>query len=308
MFPKTPSQLFINDAWEKFWELILDIVDRNRRTPTPTLAAAGYLSRSSEDIASGRVAHAELSDTIKNLEKYLSRPHAQQALLSAVICRWVFQSPEPICKDHHPKPLMKLLALLEAKCTHQANQTHGTTTDKKTSEEPLSSLNQIQHADKLVAQEMFADPDEQTTTIHTRQQNLLTNIAAVTDTLNLPHTPPIRTALKAFAAEAIALKHALMLSPHDYRIHYAHPETGFDARWMAPWDAENLQLSDAEAAGKNVAVCLVPALLALPAMPFADDAGVEEVLVKNEGFFPNAGEVGTLDLKQCVVKAVVLVL
>ena len=60
-----------------------------------------------EEFASGRILTKELADYVTNFTMYLASPHAQQALLGASFCRWVFQSPEPMCKDHHPKALMK---------------------------------------------------------------------------------------------------------------------------------------------------------------------------------------------------------
>ena len=173
----------------------------------------------------------------------------------------------------------------------------------------LSGLEQVQHADKLVPQKMFVDADEERTTVQPRQQELLRNLTSAAKLLlPPPHMSPDGRVLEKLAADAIKLKHALMLSPKDYRIHYCLPNIMFDPTWMQAHNEESLEIEDRKAAGKNIALCLFPAPLAQDAMLFTDDASTKEALVKNNSFFPTCGELRAFNPKQCIAKAVVLVL
>ncbi|KAJ8110499.1 hypothetical protein OPT61_g6673 [Boeremia exigua] len=292
VFPKTPSPSSVDNTLASFRQSIVDINGDERDTPAPTLAAAGYLSRCMEDIASGRILPKELVNYIKDFRIYLKSPHAQQAVLGALFCRWVFQSPEPMCEAHYPKALMKLL---EAKLMQGETKADG--------------LERVQHADKLVAQEMFADADEKRTITQMRQKDLIRNLTlAAKLLLPSPHNLPDANVLQKLAADALSLKRALMLSPKDYRIHYCRPEVTFDLSWMQANSLEILDLEDRVVVGKPVALCLFPAVFAQEASPFDDGASIQDALVKNKRFFPSPSESKAFDPKHCITKATVLVL
>ncbi len=116
-FPKTPSLLSISDTLATCRQYILDTVGDDRDSPTPTSVAAGYLSRCMEDVANGRLLDEDLAPDIYNFRMHLESPHAQQALLGALFCRCVFQSPEPMCKAYHPKALTKHLEAMRMQGT-----------------------------------------------------------------------------------------------------------------------------------------------------------------------------------------------
>jgi hypothetical protein len=106
---------------------------------------------------------------------------------------------------------------------------------------------------------------------------------------------------------ALKLKHSLLLSPKDYRVHFCLPGTPFDASWMVPEDVFGIPfLKENETNGKRVVMCLFPALVEIEAAPFGEHVEVEEVLISNKRFFPTAAERRAFDPKTVVSKACVL--
>jgi hypothetical protein len=102
-FPPAPPSSDVRAAWDDFSQYILDAVDPGNVAPIPKLGPYALLWHNClEQIASGQMADTELAKHMHVFEKHLVSPHSQQALLSALFCRWVFQAPEPIFKDHHP--------------------------------------------------------------------------------------------------------------------------------------------------------------------------------------------------------------
>jgi hypothetical protein len=73
--------------------------------PSPELA--GYLTCVAEYIASGRYQEEELENCIKHLHEHLKSLYAVQTLISALICRCVFQAPEPMLDKQHSSMLME---------------------------------------------------------------------------------------------------------------------------------------------------------------------------------------------------------
>jgi hypothetical protein len=106
--------------------------------------------------------------------------------------------------------------------------------------------------------------------------------------------------------EALKLKHSLLLSPKDYRVHFCLPGTLYDESWMAAEDEFGIPLQAHETTEKCVIMCLFPALVEIEAVPFGEYVEVEEVLISNKRFFPTAGEKRAFDPKTVVSKACVL--
>lgn len=107
-FPKVPSLHEQDKAWQVLREAVAWTVGYDNATPLPSPSSASYLTARVEDIANGRVPDVELGSYIRNLRKYLVSPHAMQLLLSALLCRLVFQTPEPLLEGEHTKGWMKL--------------------------------------------------------------------------------------------------------------------------------------------------------------------------------------------------------
>jgi hypothetical protein len=170
------------------------------------------------------------------------------------------------------------------------------------------SIKQVARVDKVVAQSLFDRADEQARTIESRKRELVKNFSEVTKLICRPHDTPFSMTLEKMATESLKLKLSLMLSPKDYRIRYCQPGTRYDPTWMKSRNDKNQQVADHKAADKKITLCLFPALLAQDTQPFADDARIEDVLVKNRKFFPASDEPKSFNPKQCVAKAVVLVL
>lgn len=276
VFPKTPPQHKVNETWTAFYEHIVFTVGPNHITPQPNPESAGYLTCAAENIANGRITCAELEPCIASLSQYLKSPHAQQTLLSALFCRWVFASPEPMLDTMH-SPL--LTQLFTAK--HSAAHT------------PAAGLAQVAHEDKIATRLLFADPDFKRTHTAPRASALASRFEAARASLCTPSRIPRSMSPSTFAARAIAFKQALMLSPRVYTVHFARPGCAFDARWMQAVDATHEAVGDAQAEGGTVRLCVFPALVAREAGEVQGDGGVERVFCVNKVFFPGFGEMAT---------------
>ena len=169
-------------------------------------------------------------------------------------------------------------------------------------------MEQVARTDKVIAQALFDRADEQACTIQPRKQELVKNLSEVAKSICRPHDTPFSMTPEDMAKDSLTLKLKLMVSPKDYRIRYCQPGTRYDPAWMRARDDKNQQVADNKAAAKEITLCLFPALLAQDAQPFADDARIEDVLAKNKKFFAASDEPKSFDPKQCVAKAIVLVL
>lgn len=129
--------------------------------------------------------------------------------------------------------------------------------------------------------------------IEPRKRKLERSFKKATASICTPHPQNAHShssSSEVFADTAIELKQALLLSPHDYRIHYARPGTKFDKSWMIAVDNEHWEIKENEVEGKEVSMCLFPALMAQAPPDFEDTAPLEEALVLNKNFFPAFGE------------------
>lgn len=286
-FPKTPPQDEVNKAWKEFHEHIMFTVGANRTTPIPSPEIAGYISRCAEEIAHGRIPGDQLKACIKSLKPYIQSPHAQQTLLSALSCRWIFTSPEPMLTSMHSTGMMKIYQ----------SMVDG---DK-------DGLERVRHQDKLATQFLFSDADFQATELTQRTSDFSLRFQLAQKLCCKPSDIPPPKPLHAFTTAAITLKQSLLLSPHSYRLHFAPAGTLFDARWMRAHDPEHFPLADDKAAGRKIALCLFPALVCLEPRAGADRE-IEDVLCKNKRFLPTFAERVDVGKEVGVSKAVVMVL
>jgi hypothetical protein len=118
-FPPTPPRSDLRSAWDNFSQCILDAVGPGHTTPLPGPGPYTVLAHHClESIASGRMADTELANHMQIFENHSISPHSQQALLSALFRRWMFQSPEPIFTDSHPSSVLEYLNMfrMTSKC------------------------------------------------------------------------------------------------------------------------------------------------------------------------------------------------
>ena len=75
----------------------------------PTLGSAGYLTCVAEDVASGRIQDDELESRLRHLVKseHLKSLYSVQTIIGALFLRWLFKSPEAMCRNEHSNLVMK---------------------------------------------------------------------------------------------------------------------------------------------------------------------------------------------------------
>lgn len=112
---------------------------------------------------------------------------------------------------------------------------------------------------------------------------------------------------KAWAEAVLTLKQRLMISPHDYRVHFCHPEEPFDPSWMTAENEEGDIVPPAQVMSMTVRICLFPALLELEPEEFQEEQPTDAALIKNKRFIPSWDDRQAFDAKKVVAKAVVLV-
>ncbi|KAF9700554.1 hypothetical protein EKO04_001480 [Ascochyta lentis] len=285
-FPQVPQLFEQRSDWTVLRDAIVFTVGHDNDTPFPSKLSAGYLSARAEDIASSRVLDAELESCIRGLRKHLISPHALQLLLSALLCRLVFQSPEPLLDGEHTKGWLKLYEAVAVN----------------------DGLDQVQRFDKIALQMLFEDDTIKHTLTERRLQKVAQDFTSIAKEVLPPAKKrgPRSKNPEIWAAKAIEFKKTLLLSPKDYRIHFVEPGMQFDATWMQAVDARNLPISNEEAEGKVVAICLFPALEQRHPQAFHDGSKVEHALAENKRFFPTFVEKETFTPTEQMCLATVL--
>ncbi|KAJ8110501.1 hypothetical protein OPT61_g6671 [Boeremia exigua] len=254
-------------------------------------ASAGYMGHVVENIAYGRLTDRDVSLCIQGLRKELEVPQVQRAIMGAFLCRWIFQSPEPMYAEQHSLGTMMLYEL----------------------EKNTNKLECVRQLDKLCAKLLWENQSFREKSILPREKALQEKFSKVIDKVRGSGYAPGSGrrhevwSSTEFASKAMELKQQLLLSPHDYRLYYSRPGCDFDPSWMSAYDETNQPVDDAEAADQDVQLCLFPALIEQEAK-LGDLASEEDVLVKNKRFLPDWKEVGAIDVKAPVCKAAVLVL
>jgi len=114
----------------------------NNVTPTLSSWSAGYIAAFAEGIAHSLVPGEQLDACIDSLSESLQSLHAQQLLLSTLLCRSIFASPEPMLHAMHLNYMM-----------HSYNSILGT--------KSTTSLSKAQHHVKVIAKSIFKNPDFQ---------------------------------------------------------------------------------------------------------------------------------------------------
>ncbi|KAJ8115704.1 hypothetical protein OPT61_g2703 [Boeremia exigua] len=289
VFPKEPHQKDVSRSWSEFHEQMVSIVGPNNVTPMLTPASAAYIASAAEQIADSRITDDQLQVYIESLQRYLKSPHAQQAVFSALFCRWVFSNPEPMLDDMHSEGM---LHLYEGVLKSASNTADG--------------LDRMQEYDKVAANSLFKSPAFENIQTTRRVSELKSQLQAMRDRLCKKSNIPLSKSPNTFAKEVVELKQQLLLSPKQYRIHYVRPGMLFDPSWMQAYAPSNDPISDEAAAGRKVLLCSFPALTCENEKAVKDDAKVDEVLVKNKRFLPTFQEIIDFKPDMQLKKAVVL--
>jgi hypothetical protein len=167
----------------------------------------------------------------------------------------------------------------------------------------------VQLLDKVGMKLLFEDERFQKSKQELRAEVFLERVKAALKKV-IPAVPGIEAAggAKDWAKMAVKLKKDLMISQHDYRLHYCKPTTPFDFSWMTPVDSEGFTLKEPQTQGKRVAACLFPAFVQQDPLPFEDSVTLTDLLVCNKNFFPTFAEKQAFDPKKVISKATVLLL
>ncbi|KAF2853308.1 hypothetical protein T440DRAFT_549042 [Plenodomus tracheiphilus IPT5] len=224
-------------------------------------------------------------DLIPSLDGYNESPHAAQALTSALFCRWVFATPDGMCEgQHHELQLMQYRTVMLS-----------------------DGLSDVQRLDKIAFSSFFADKNFQTTTLRTVTEKFLKRFDMIKQVC--PAAPGIESVRGSsdWAEGLLKLKQRLMISPHDYRVHFCHPGVPFDATWMVAEDYQGEPVHPDEIGSMKVRICLFPALVEQDPKDFEASQTLEDALIKNKNFLPSWQDRKAFDAKRVVGKATVFV-
>jgi hypothetical protein len=108
-FPKVPQQIDIDESWRSLRKGVKDAFGTECDRPMPRAIDVGYIAARVDDLTRGDdKTFGSIADYVKELEPQLGSPHSVQGLLSALLCRWLFKVPDPLCKEIHSAKELKL--------------------------------------------------------------------------------------------------------------------------------------------------------------------------------------------------------
>ncbi|KAF1845330.1 uncharacterized protein K460DRAFT_430243 [Cucurbitaria berberidis CBS 394.84] len=286
-FPPIPIQREVDRDWQSIRQGIKDAftneVGVDIQGPIPTLVSAGYVASTIDELLDDPRVRKGL---FSKLEGHLKSPRLAQSLMSALFCRWLFFTPDTMCEGKHNELTMKQYEAISLS----------------------DGLAGVQRIDVLGFSLLFADQDFQKTELQkaavklvTRFRHMMKSACSTASGVESIQDP------EAWAQGALKLKQKLMISPKEYRIHFCLPATLFDPTWMIAEDAEGYRCPSAKAKGKEILVCLFPALVEQNSRTFEAGAGISDALVKNKKFFPTWQEKRGLNPKCVISKAVVVI-
>lgn len=289
IFPREPTHHEVSEKWATFYAHVMSTVGPNNIMPKISVASAGYLASSAENIAYGRISDEQLKSYIKSLSALFRSPHAQQSLFSALLCRWVFSTPEPMLRSMHSGGMMALYDGVISGATTIAD-----------------GLAQVATLDKIAAKLMFEDSMFQNTETKHRIKVLKTSWQTMKDERCSEADIPSSMSTKKFAEAVIELKQLLLISPKEYRVQFVRPGTYFNPRGMQAYSSANDSVSDMEAKGSKVRLCLFPALVCENIKTYEDGTDAVDVLTMNKKFFVTCEEAIDFESAVKISKAAVL--
>ncbi|KAH7396895.1 hypothetical protein DE146DRAFT_756583 [Phaeosphaeria sp. MPI-PUGE-AT-0046c] len=272
-FPKVLGAKQIVVRWGTLCDNIKNAFGFGPFEPSPKPEDAGYVAARIDDLAKNLPIHGlDLSrEFVEEIALRLESPHLGRSVLGALLCQWVFSGPEPMCIDAYSTKERKLYETLR-----------------------FTSVEEVQHLDKVSMKALFDDEHFQNSQLKDRAYKLATSVEwALKKTW--PGAPGFDESgsPQRWAKEALQFKQALMIDRDEYRIHYCMPGARFDPSWMQAEDNEGFPVQDAKAEGQKVATCLFPALSRLEAPRLPEDPTLDtldSLLVVNKRFFPSFKE------------------
>lgn len=98
-FPGLPSPAHLDREWKAMRRGIVDAIGFGPDSSGPSPFNVGYLAARIDDLVDGKVQEVEISKWVRGLMAHLDSPHSVQLLLSSLLCKWVFLTPEPMCTE-----------------------------------------------------------------------------------------------------------------------------------------------------------------------------------------------------------------
>jgi hypothetical protein len=176
----------------------------------------------------------------------------------------------------------------------------------------LIDIKEVKRIDALTSQLFFEDPYFENTVLRKRTTGILEYLKACAEAVNSSSNflSPIRRTnfmTKENVEDALQIKRTLMISPHKYRLYFFNHDTPFDPDWM---DAENINgrpLPAAGCGGKNISMCLFPALARHPEGKLPPDTTIAKVLIRKKKYLLPQDEIRHSEALEVMAKAIVLV-
>ncbi|CBY00363.1 predicted protein [Plenodomus lingam JN3] len=288
MHPPIPTARELVNTWRDaehgYKEAFSNVLAYSIQGEVLTDVSAGYVACAIDGLLADS-SNPVRSNLMSGLGIHLQSGHAMRALMSALFCRWLFDTPDELCADHHSMPQLlqyQTIALSDG-------------------------LPEVQRLDKVAFSAFFATEHYKTTTFPIVVKSFLKHFDIITKVcpgalgLNNTGNP------SHWAAEVLKLKQRLMISPHDYRVYFCHPGIPFDREWMKAENLEGETLKPEEVGTRKVRLCLFPALVEQDAEEFDEGQRMEDALFKNKKFLPSWEDRSKFDVKRVRGKAAVLV-
>ncbi|KAF2129965.1 hypothetical protein P153DRAFT_418650 [Dothidotthia symphoricarpi CBS 119687] len=281
-FPRAPERKTVDQGWKDTRNGIRDVVGHELGALTEF--ERGFLVAKVDELLNGRHADQELEEWLEGFIAQLGQLKGAQTLMSALFCRLVFATPDPMFNEVDPisMEIYKMTALTEG-------------------------LMRVKHLNMIGTKLWFASVEFASGAGLRRATMIATRFGQMAQA-TAPHKTPMFEYFDgiAWARKAIELKQSLLISPMDYRIHFCFPGTKFDPSWMQAEDDEGDIIKGPISEGTRVAMCLFPAIAQQAAAPFVKDADVTDALVSRKRFFPTHKEKMELNPANVLSKAVVL--
>jgi hypothetical protein len=114
-FPKMPDPKDLTKSWKALRDHLKDAFGAGFSwEPVPLKFNIGYVAARMDDLADTR-RQTGLGTTLQflgDLDSYLKSPHLVNAVLGALLCRWLLLKAEPLCRNVYSSKEMKLYEAL----------------------------------------------------------------------------------------------------------------------------------------------------------------------------------------------------
>ncbi|KAI8935382.1 hypothetical protein NX059_007965 [Plenodomus lindquistii] len=267
----------IDREWRALRRCITDVVGTESDPLTPT--ACVLIDAKVDELLYSNVPDDELDDWIEDFAGRIEQGYGYQIVMGAMLCRWVFGTPDAMHPDMRGEMLME---------SYESEKTAG-------------GLSRVHERDKINMKLLFnklvdAKDESQFAKgckyLEAGMAKRFMDMAAKICNYDTPVTE--LTDPVEFINRAVKLKRKLMVSPLDYRIRYYRPGSSYNQLWMQAVDARGYEVvptvAAEEAKTKRVVTCLFPAITEQKAKPFDETAGVAAALLSSKRLLPTRRE------------------